>query len=69
MSAYELRLLNERGQTVKIYKMAGLNGACADIAITGLPNISYATYEIWKGMEKIGEGPATIRRMTNDEVN
>jgi hypothetical protein len=56
MSEYELRLLNDRGQTVAVYKMACLNGAHAETVIKGLPDISYAHYEIWRDMDKIGEG-------------
>jgi hypothetical protein len=66
MSEYELRLLNDRRQTVKIYKMACLNDACADATLNGMRDISYSYYEMWKGMQKIGEGPRPISPVLPD---
>lgn len=67
MSGYELRLLNDRQQTVMIYKMACLNDAHSYATLKGLPDISYSHYEIWKGMEKVCEGPKPATPVSNED--
>jgi hypothetical protein len=56
MDAYEIRLLNGRGDTILLYftqiaTEAGVRRRLADIR-----NVDYVKYGIWRGMTLLGEG-------------
>lgn len=56
MDAYEIRLLNARGETILLYFTQSASEADARRSLTDIRNIDYAKYEIWRGMTLLSEG-------------
>ena len=59
---YELRLLDSRGATVRIYRAHHAGAEDAKRMLLDIRNVDYQRYELWCGMAKIDEGPALIVR-------
>jgi len=55
MGTYEIRLLNERGESVLIYKTACLDDEHAKETVARIQT-PYARYEIWYGLNLIADG-------------
>jgi len=56
---YELRLMEADGRTVGLYSFHSSDDEHARASIFAISE-PYARYEIWRGMEKIAEGPRFI---------
>jgi hypothetical protein len=56
MDAYEIRLLNARGETILLYFTQSASEADARRRLTDIHNVDYVKYEIWRGMTLLGEG-------------
>ena len=59
MDAYEIRLLNVRGETVLLYFTQCGSEAQARRSVTEIHNINYARYELWHGTRMICDGERT----------
>ena len=56
MDAYEIRLLNARGETILLYFTQSASEAGARRCLADVSKIDYAKYEIWRGLTLLGEG-------------
>jgi len=59
---YELRLLDQKGDTVRIYRAHHASIDDAKRMLLDIRNVDYSRFELWRGMSKLDEGPAFIVR-------
>jgi len=57
---YELRLLNKASGTVRVYRARHASVEDARRMLLDIRGVDYHRFEIWRGMEKVHEGPALI---------
>lgn len=57
---YELRLLNQKGETVRIYRARHASDEAAKLMLLDIRGVDYHRFEIWRDMAKVHEGPALI---------
>jgi hypothetical protein len=56
MDAYEIRLLNARGDTILLYFTQSATEADARRRLADIRDVDYVKYEIWRGMTLLSEG-------------
>ncbi|HEY8949994.1 MAG TPA: hypothetical protein VIM56_14005 [Rhizomicrobium sp.] len=57
---YELRLLDSKGGTIRVYRARHASEEDARRMLLDIRGIDYHRFEIWRGMAKVCEGPALI---------
>ena len=69
MREYQMRLENLRGEAIFLYQFLAPDDVSAISKIATMKNVPYQRYEVWRGQEKIAEGPRFVSRERRFELH